>query len=134
MTHLRVFRSVIYAHVPDQRRTKLDNKSEKLMYIGYNERLKAYKLFNPIEKKVISSRDIYINEQSGWHWKKQEELKVEVVEEQPKIMIPTPNIVISGLTRDEQTVERTWNDEASTLSSSGTEKESEDEEDEPRQP
>jgi hypothetical protein len=51
MTHLRVFRSVIYAHVPDQRRTKLDNKSEKLMYIGYNERLKAYKLFNPIEKR-----------------------------------------------------------------------------------
>jgi hypothetical protein len=59
-----------YAHVPDQRRTKLDDKSMNLVFIGYDERPKAYKLYNPIEKKVISSRNVYINEQSGWDWKK----------------------------------------------------------------
>jgi hypothetical protein len=52
-----------YAHVLDQRRTKLDDKSSKLVFIGYDKRSNAYKLYNPIEKKVISSRDIYINEQ-----------------------------------------------------------------------
>jgi hypothetical protein len=62
VAHLRVFRSVGYTHIPDQRRTKLDDKNKKLMFIGYDERSKAYKLYNPIEKKIISSRDIYINE------------------------------------------------------------------------
>jgi hypothetical protein len=51
-------------------RTKLDDKSTKLLFLGYDERSKAYKLYNPIEKKVISRRDVYINEQSGWDWKK----------------------------------------------------------------
>jgi transposase InsO family protein len=51
VTHLRVFRSVGYAHVPDPRRTKLDDKSTKLVFIGYGERSKTYKLYNPIEKR-----------------------------------------------------------------------------------
>ena len=33
--HLRVFGSVAYAHLPDQQRTKLDDKSKKLIFIGY---------------------------------------------------------------------------------------------------
>jgi hypothetical protein len=70
VVHLRVFGSVRYAHISDQMRTKLDDKSTKLLFLGYDERSKAYKLYNPIEKKVISRRDVYINEQSGWDWKK----------------------------------------------------------------
>jgi hypothetical protein len=50
VAHLRVFGSVGYAHVLDQRRTKLDDKSTKLVFIGYDEMSKAYKLYNPIEK------------------------------------------------------------------------------------
>jgi hypothetical protein len=60
------FQECGYAHIPDQRRIKLDDKSTKLEFIGYDEWLKTYKLYNPIEKKVISSRDVYINEESGW--------------------------------------------------------------------
>jgi hypothetical protein len=59
VAHLRVFGSVGYVHVPDQMRAKLDDKSMKLIFIGYDERSKAYKLYNPIQKKVISSRDVY---------------------------------------------------------------------------
>jgi hypothetical protein len=109
VVRLRVFGSVRYAHVPDQRRTKLDDKSTKLVFICYDERSKAYKLYNSIEKKVILGRDIYINEQSGWDWKKQEELEIEEVEE------------------------TTRNGEASSSRSSGSEEGNEDEEDEPRQ-
>jgi hypothetical protein len=90
--HLRVFRSVKYAHVLDQRKTKLDDKSTKLVFIGYDERSKAYKLYNSIEKKVISSKDIYINEQSSWDWKKHEELEIDEVEEQSTVMIPTQTL------------------------------------------
>jgi hypothetical protein len=42
-----------YTHISDQMRTKLDDKSTKLVFIGYNERSKTYNLYNPIEKKVI---------------------------------------------------------------------------------
>ncbi|GJU58201.1 retrovirus-related pol polyprotein from transposon TNT 1-94 [Tanacetum coccineum] len=57
-----------HAHVPDQRRTKLDDKSKKYMFIGYDEKIKAYRLFDPIEKKVTVSRDVYVDEESAWDW------------------------------------------------------------------
>ena len=55
-----------YAHVPDQRRTKLEDKSQKYILIGYDEKKKGYKLFDPIRKKVTVSRDVRINEASKW--------------------------------------------------------------------
>jgi hypothetical protein len=82
---------------------------------------------------VISSRDVYINEQSGWDWKKQDELEIEEVKEQPKVVIPTPNTVISRSARNEEVAEITRNGEASSSRSSGNEEGNENEEDEPRQ-
>ena len=41
-----------------QKRGKLDDKSEKTIFVGYSERSKAYKLYNPITKKSIISRDV----------------------------------------------------------------------------
>ena len=43
------------------------------MFIGYDEKTKTYKLFNPIEKKVIVSHDVQVNEESTWDWKNQKE-------------------------------------------------------------
>ena len=36
ISHLRVFGSVAHVHVQDERRTKLDDKSEKYIFIGYS--------------------------------------------------------------------------------------------------
>ena len=36
--------------IPDQRRTKLDNKNKKYVFVGYDEKTKAFKLFDPIDK------------------------------------------------------------------------------------
>ena len=49
---LKVFGSVAYAHVPDQRRTKLEEKSKRYIFIGYDEKTKGYKLLDPISKMV----------------------------------------------------------------------------------
>jgi hypothetical protein len=51
-------------HVLDQRRKKLDDKSKKYVLIGYDEKAKAFRLFDPNEKKVIVSRDVNLNEES----------------------------------------------------------------------
>lgn len=37
--HLRVFGSVCCRHVPDQRRRKLDDKSEQLVFVGYHPKV-----------------------------------------------------------------------------------------------
>ena len=44
VAHLRIFRCVAYAQVPEVKRKKLDNHGEKCIFIGYSEESKSYKL------------------------------------------------------------------------------------------
>ncbi|KAJ4788299.1 polyprotein [Rhynchospora pubera] len=81
VSHLKVFGSVAYAHIPDQRRTKLDDKSKKLIFIGYDERSKAYKLIDPATNKVHISRDVQVNEEAVWCWNSMEEKSHDVEKE-----------------------------------------------------
>ncbi|KAG6474344.1 hypothetical protein ZIOFF_068270 [Zingiber officinale] len=53
VTHLKTFGCLAYSHIPDALRTKLDDKSEKYIFIGHSERSKAYKLYNPKTKKKL---------------------------------------------------------------------------------
>jgi hypothetical protein len=64
--HFRVFGCLAYAHVPDNHRKKLDNKSIKCVHLGLSEESKAYKLYDPIENKIIISRDVVFDESNGW--------------------------------------------------------------------
>jgi hypothetical protein len=47
LQHLRVFGCDAYVHVPKENRSKLDNKVEKCIFIGYKDGVKGYKLWNP---------------------------------------------------------------------------------------
>jgi hypothetical protein len=81
VAHLKVFRSIVYGKNTDPKRTKLEDKSKKYVFIGYSEKSKAYKLYDPIEKKLVISRDVELNEEARWDWKnQQEELTTEEVE------------------------------------------------------
>jgi transposase InsO family protein len=79
VAHLRIFRSVAYGK-PGPKRTKLDDKSKKYIFIGYDEKSKAYKLYDPIEKKFVVSRDVVVNEEAHWDWNQQEELTIGEIE------------------------------------------------------
>ncbi|KAK2980575.1 hypothetical protein RJ640_017437 [Escallonia rubra] len=68
VSHLKVFGSIAYVHVPDQQRKKLDDKSEKFIFIGYSQESKGYKLYNPIDKKMKVSRDVTFDEKSSCDW------------------------------------------------------------------
>ena len=59
--HLKVFGSMCYKHLSDARRRKLDDKSEPMILVGYHK-IGAYRLFNPINGKIVLSRDIVIDE------------------------------------------------------------------------
>ena len=64
--HLNVFRSIIYAYVPNAARSKLDDKAVKTIFIGYKHG--GYKLYNPMTKKVIVSHDVTFAEDEKWQW------------------------------------------------------------------
>ncbi|KAI5335657.1 hypothetical protein L3X38_025790 [Prunus dulcis] len=66
--HFRIFGCISHVHVPDQRRIKLDNKSLKCIFFGVSDESKAYRLFNPISKKIIVSRDVVFEEDQSWDW------------------------------------------------------------------
>nr|KYP36117.1 Retrovirus-related Pol polyprotein from transposon TNT 1-94 [Cajanus cajan] len=68
VSHLRVFGSLAYGQVPRQHRTKLEDRSKKYIFIGYDEKSKAYKLFDPDNKKVVVSRDVHVEETKQWCW------------------------------------------------------------------
>jgi hypothetical protein len=62
LQHLRVFGCDAYVHVPKENRSKLDNKAEKCIFIGYKDGVKGYKLWNPETKKIVYSRDVVFRE------------------------------------------------------------------------
>ncbi|RDX94893.1 hypothetical protein CR513_22657, partial [Mucuna pruriens] len=73
VNHLRVFGSIAYAHMSNQGRSKLDDRSVKYLFIGYDAHSKGYKLYNPNNEKMIVSRDIELDEEETCNWEKEEE-------------------------------------------------------------
>ncbi|KAL5759339.1 hypothetical protein ACOSQ2_018177 [Xanthoceras sorbifolium] len=61
-----VFGCIAYAHIADEKRKKLDDKGEKCIFLGVSDQSKAYKLYNPITKKIVISRDVVFDEERTW--------------------------------------------------------------------
>jgi len=53
LSHLRVFGCDTYVHVPKEKRTKLDSKYERCIFIRYKYGLKGYKIWNPETRLCI---------------------------------------------------------------------------------
>lgn len=65
VSHLRVFGSKAYAHVPKDNRRKLDSKTQECVLVGYSEDSKGYLLWDSAARKVIVRRDVLFDEPSG---------------------------------------------------------------------
>lgn len=65
--HAKIFGCVAYAHQPDQRRTKLEPKSKKLIFVGYDKNSTNYRLLDPITRKItVSCNVIFIEKCMGF--------------------------------------------------------------------
>ena len=53
-------------HVPDKQRSKLDDKSQKYIFIGFDANSKGDKLYNLNIGKTIISRDVIFDEEGEW--------------------------------------------------------------------
>ena len=79
LRHLRVFGCEAYVHVPKEKRTKLDYKEQKCIFVGYGNGIKGYKCWNPESQKTAYSRDVIFREVSE-SLKKEEQLKKDELE------------------------------------------------------
>ncbi|KAD6118940.1 hypothetical protein E3N88_10211 [Mikania micrantha] len=70
--HFKVFGSIAFAQVPAQMRTKLDDRSKKCIFLGISLESKAYRLYDPVSRKVMISRDVVFDEDNKWSWSKEE--------------------------------------------------------------
>lgn len=64
ISHLRIFGSAAMVHVPKEKSRKLDSKASKMLFIGYSEQTKGYRLIDTKTKKVVISRDVTFLESS----------------------------------------------------------------------
>ena len=62
---MKVLVSLAYVWIPDAKRTKLDSKSQKLMFTGYSHTHKAYRLIDVNTDRLIFSRDVVFDEELG---------------------------------------------------------------------
>ncbi|KAG6494715.1 hypothetical protein ZIOFF_042476 [Zingiber officinale] len=70
---------IAYSHISTPNRDKFDEKGEKLIFVGYSDESKGYRLYNPITcKLVISQSDFY-------------EASKPDDESDPAILSPSPN-------------------------------------------
>ena len=68
VTHLRIFGCIAHVNVPSQKRGKLDDNSIKYIFVGYSIDTKGCRLYDPITKKLLISRDVVFDENSAWNW------------------------------------------------------------------
>lgn len=60
--HVRTFGCEAYVFVPNQKRTKLEPKSKKLILVGYENNSENYRLFDLSTKKITVSRNVIFYE------------------------------------------------------------------------
>ena len=63
VSHLRVFGTRVFLHIPEADRRKLDPKAIEGLFIGYSETVKAYLIYVPKSQKVITSREVIFMEE-----------------------------------------------------------------------
>lgn len=62
LQHLRVFGSTVMVHIPKEKRKKWDKKSMRHILVGYCDNVKGYRIYNPVNNQVSTSRDVVIQE------------------------------------------------------------------------
>ena len=59
---LKIFGCSAYVHVQSGECSKLDLKSRKCVFLGFEKGVKGYRLWDPISKKMVTSRDVIFDE------------------------------------------------------------------------
>ncbi|KAK1431533.1 hypothetical protein QVD17_07993 [Tagetes erecta] len=68
VSRLKIFGCIAYGLVPSQMRRKLDNRSEKNIFVGYSAQGVGFRLYNPETKVIHTKREVEFLEKTKWVW------------------------------------------------------------------
>lgn len=62
VSKLKIFGCECFVLTPEHKRKKLDPKSEKGIFVGYNQNSSSYRIYMPQKRNVVSTQDVIFNE------------------------------------------------------------------------
>eukprot|EP00253_Pinus_taeda_P030674 PITA_30674 len=65
VSHFRIFGSLVYFHVPKEKRSKLDASGKKGTFVGYNETSKAYGIYVAGQREMELGHDVTFDEDAA---------------------------------------------------------------------
>ena len=66
--HLRTFGCVAHVKVTTPNQRKLDDRSRRMIFVGYEPGSAAYRVYDPSTRRVHISRDVVFDEAAQWTW------------------------------------------------------------------
>lgn len=66
--HLRIFGCVGHMKVPSHFTLKLDDRGVRIVKLGKELGIKAYRLYNSQERRIHMSRDVAFERNKAWPW------------------------------------------------------------------
>ena len=79
VSNLRIFGCIAYAHIPEDKHHKLDNKALKTIFVGYPEGTKGYKLLDVQSKRFLRSRNVRFHEDKFHNFEESKQSKKDIV-------------------------------------------------------
>lgn len=73
VSHIRVFGCLKHMEIPDIHNKKLDDRSKQVVNHGRESGTKAYRVYDPVTRRVHVSRDVIFEENKCWPWSQLEE-------------------------------------------------------------
>ena len=61
LSSLRIFGCLGFVHIPKESRRKLESKTKRYLFLGYDGKSKAYRLFDSNSRKVYISKGFLTN-------------------------------------------------------------------------
>jgi hypothetical protein len=66
--HLRTFGCIAHVKVTAPNQKKLDDRSRRMIFVGYEAGTKAYRVYEPTTGRVHINRDVVFDEGAQWVW------------------------------------------------------------------
>lgn len=62
LSHIRIFGTKAFMYIQKGQRKKWDAKAKEMIFVGYDEDKKSYRLMDPASKRIFFSHDVLVDE------------------------------------------------------------------------